>query len=241
MELLEKNISPDIISMMKLESIPTQIIDQQKFKTALETLNPEKLVDQNNTRIKETIHENKGSKQYTKIKNSWIYTHFTRPETKDTKIAVYVNTLLPINQNLDDYKEIESVANHSVIAKGITTWENDNHEMIECLELEIHDGSNQDRFIPVEFPFFEEVQVKIKKIFFCNEGSDTQKRPLNKYGTELAKIKWGQKLETEWYNVRKELKPSAKNDEEDNQYKNLKYQMLFVRAIRPCFQLKFTS
>ena len=217
---------------MKLESTPNEIIEQEKFKDALESLDPEKLVDKNNKRIRT-------------IKDSWIYTHFTKSETKHTKIAVYVNALLPINQNLVDYNTIQSVGNHSVLAKGLTKWRNENNEMVECLELEIYGGSDQDRFIPVEYPFFEDVQIEIKKIFDRNQGSDTRNRPLNKYGKQLAEIKWGKQftrnLKTEWYKVKKELRPGVQNDEEDSLYKNLKYQMLFVRAIHPCYQLKFTA
>ena len=231
-KILHDNISTNIIARMKLQLLPTQIIEPEKIWAALKWLDPTKMVDKKN-------------KQIRSIKDSWIYTHFKNCETKDVKIAIYVNALLPINQNLNDYNTIQSVVNHCVLAKGIQKWENENNEMVECLELEIYGGSNQDRFIPVECPFFEEVQIGIKKIFNRNEGSDARNRPLNKYGKQLAEMKWGKQftrdLETEWFNVRKELRPGVQNDEEESSYKNLKYQMLFVRAIHPCYQLKFTA
>ena len=138
---------------------------------------------------------------------------------ENTKIAIYVNAILPINQNLGE-GEIESVGNHSVLVKGIKQWKNKSNEMIECLELESHGASEQTRIIPVDHPFFEEVQVEIMKIFHRYKGSDTRSSRLNNYREKLATIKWG-KMEKNWY--------------------ELKYEMLFVRAIRPCYQLKFTA
>ena len=206
---------------MKLKLVPTQIIDQKHVKAALALLDPEKLIDKNNNRIRT-------------IRDSWIYTHFTNSETKDTKIAVYVNALLPINQNLHGYETIQSVVNHSVLVKGIKEWKNEKNQMIECLELEIHDESEETRFIPVDFPFFEVVQGKVKKIFDRYQGADTRNSPLNNYGRQLAEMKWG-KMKKNWYTVEKEPHPNS-------QIENLpyKYMMLFVRAIHPCYQLKFT-
>ena len=215
MEILNKNISIDMISTMKLKLITRNpIIGLAKFKDAVISLVPEKLVDEENKRIRT-------------IKESWIYTHFTklkkrngkvrRIPTENTKIAIYVNAILPINENLDG-GEIGSVGNHSVLVKGITDWKYKDNETIECLELENHGGSAQTRYIPVDHPFFEEVQVKVMRIF--RNGRSDHKRRLNTYGEKLATIKWG-KMKKNWH--------------EQN------YEMLFVRAIHPCYQLKFIA
>ena len=94
------------------------------------------------------------------------------------------------------------------------------------------------------FLFSAGVQEKVKKIFNRYEGSGERNGPLNKYCKQLAEMKWDKNftshLKTKWYDVKKELKPSQ-IDDEDSPYKHFKYQMLFVRAIHPCYQLKFTS
>ena len=123
------------------------------------------------------------------------------------------------------------MVNHSVLAKGIKPWKNEKDVMVECLELEIHDESEEARFIPVDYPFFEEVHVKVREIFL--KGSEHVMRSLNKYGKQLAEKKWGE-LGSNWYTVRE---PHPKSQIENWPYK---YQMIFVRAIHPCYQLKFT-
>ena len=201
-EILEHHLSADAISRMRLK-MPTRKID----------------IDENNKRIRT-------------IKDSWIYTHFKNSETKDTKIAVYVNALLPINQNLFHDEIIRTVVSHSVLVKGIKQWKNDKNEKVECLELEIHDESEETRFIPVECPFFEEVRERVMEIF--RHTSETWSRKLDRYGEQLAEMKWG-KMKRNWYTVEKDPHPNSQIG-----YWPYRYQMLFVRAIHPCYQLKFT-
>ena len=225
-EILGKQFSTDTISRIKLEFLPSLV------NCALGSLDFDK-------------PGHSGCKSIRTIKESWIYKHFVESETKDakeraisaTKIAIYVNAVIPINQNLGE-GEIESVGNHSVLANGIKLWKNDNGEMIECLELENHGGCEQTRYIPVEHPFFEEVQEQVTKIFQRFEGSEIRSKQLNKYGKSLARTKWGNKLESKWYNAKKVPRSGGQIDDEDLPYK---YEMLFVRATHPCYQLKFTA
>ena len=158
---------------------------------------------------------------YTTIKNSWIYDHFTRAETKNAKISIFVNSLFPIDQNLDEH-QIASVGNHCVLVKGIARWENENNEIVECFELETHDRRDQTKFIPVEYPSFEEVQAKINEILQNYPEGDNRKESLNKYGEELAQMKNRSQLDTNCHNEQK-------------------YHMLFVRAEHPSYQLEFTA
>ena len=174
-----------------------------------------------NMELKLHLKNDQRSETYTTIKKSWIYDHFTKAETKNEKIAIFVNSLFPINQNLDEH-QIASVGNHLVLAKGIARWENENNEEVECLELETHDRRDQTKFIPVECPFFEEVQAKINEILQKHPDDDSRKELLNKYGKELAQMKMGSQLDTYWYHQQK-------------------YHMLFVRAESPSYQLKFTA
>ena len=220
MEILEKHVSAEV-PKMKLNTIQHDpIITREQFKDAEKPLTVDKLGNQR------------------KIKDSWIYRHFKESNTKDTKIAIYVNAVLPINQNLCDHINVEniySVVDHCVVVKGVVDWKNEYGGIIECLELENHGGCEQTRFIPVDHPFFEEVCIKVKEI--CQKGSDAYKRQLNKYGKDLAEIKWGKnKLESDWYDLKRKLKKEIEREKWPD-----KYQMLFVRAIHPCYQLKFTS
>ena len=221
MEILEKYASAEV-PRMKLETITNDrghpIITQQKFNDAFQSLNIEKLGNQRT------------------IKDSWIYKHFTNSETRGTKIAIYVNAVLPINQNICDHINVEtiySVVKHCVVVKGVVDWKNENGGIIECLELENHGGCEQTRFIPVDHPFFEEVCIQVR----AKWRSNAYKRQLNKYGKDLAGIKWGKnKLESDWYDLKKRPKKEIEREKWPD-----KYQMLFVRATHPCYQLKFTS
>ena len=221
MEILEKHVSAEV-PKMKLNTIQHDpIITREQFKDAEKPLTVDKLGNQR------------------KIKDSWIYRHFKESNTKDTKIAIYVNAVLPINQNLCDridIDEINGVGNHCVVVKGLANWKNGNGGTIECLELENNGGCEQTKFIPVEHPFFEEVCIKVKA-----EWQKRDKRYLNKYGKELAEMKWGKnKLESDWYNRKKEPKQDTQKKLTKEKWPD-KYPMLFVRAIHPCFQLEFTS
>ena len=185
---------------MKLELLPSRpIISKEQLKCALETNNLEQLGNQRT------------------IKKSWIYDHFKISQRKE-KIAIYVNAIVPINQNLDDYDRIASTGNHSVLAIGIRSRKI-KHAEIECLELENPGGSEQTRYVPVEHPFFEEVQVEVKKIF-CDAGSEIRSNRLNNYGKRLAEMKYG-KLENNWHKIN--------------------YEMFFVQAIHPWHKLEFTA
>ena len=173
------------------------------------------------------------------IRDSWIYEHFKKDSTKKTKIALYVNAVIPINQNLkpsekNEMHVIEKIGNHCVVALGLNVKNGK-----ECLELEIHGGCDETRFIPVDFPFFEEVQIEVKKINakYHNQGVGFYNRAMNKLGTNLAEKKWG-KVENNWFELRVPNEGQKKVDEYRMRWK---YEMLFVRGIHPCFQLKFTS
>ena len=171
--------------------------------------------------LKFDLIEGQRSGTYTTIKNSWIYEHFTKPETKNIKIAIFVNSLFRINENLDGPK-IESDGNHFVLAKGIARWKSENDEIIECLELETHDCFDQTRYIPVESPFYEEVQAKVNEILQNYPEDQSRNESLNKYGEKLAQMKISSQLDTNCHNEQK-------------------YHMLFVRAELPSYQLKFTA
>ena len=218
---------------MRLQSLPSDpIICSEKFNDALKSINCMKSTDAS----KPFDFEHFEFKR--RIKDSWIYDHFKTRKTKNFKIAVYVNAVLPINQNLKE-DEIKTVGNHCVLVKGLTYWQNKKGQKIECLELETYDGCEETQFIPVNHPFFEEVQVEVQKIFHCYQGFDRYRPMLNDYGKKLAEIKWGT-LDSNWFDVTRKLTP-------DNQkkigFKNIryKYEMLFIRATCFCFQLKFTS
>ena len=147
----------------------------------------------------------------------WMYDHFTNESTKDTKIVLYINQSIPINQRLNDVVDdaINNAENHCVVVKGIKLWKHRNfgswHE-VECFEIENFDGNELTRYIPVDYPCFEEIQGKVNDIYKQYLGSDDRSRRLNKLGENLAKTKYGENLE------------------------NL---MFFFRFFHPCFQLKF--
>ena len=74
---------------------------------------------------------------------NWIKNHFTEESTKETKIALYVNQLIPINKKLfylagDPTNNPED---HCVVVKGIKLWKhqiNRDEELheVKCFEIE---------------------------------------------------------------------------------------------------------
>ena len=166
------------------------------------------------------------------IRDSWIYEHFKNDSTKKTKIALYVNAVIPINQNLEPSEKnkmhiIEKNGNHCVVVIGLKVKNGK-----ECLELENYGGCDETRFIPIHFPFFEEIQIEVKKInakhHNQNQGVDYYNKAMNRLGTKWAEKKWGT-MEKKWWNERR------------SNVGQWKYEMLFVRGTHPCFALKFTS
>ena len=117
------------------------------------------------------------------------------------------------------------------MVKGIVNWPKDNEDKnlptVECLEIENYGGNEQMRFIPVDFPFFEEVRVRVKRI----ELDGSEARQINTYGRNLAAKKWGKLGDTDWKKV----------FETDNEQLSSKYDMIFIRGLHPCFWLEFTS
>ena len=170
-----------------------------------------------------------------KPSNSWIYEHFINGP--GTKIVLYVNRLVPINENLNINwdpikKQIESVGWHCVVVEGITKWThqtNQNNEKYEvnCFKIETFGGDDQTRYIPVDHPFWETVQSEAEIMF--TKGFDLYSRTLNSFGKKLAQVKYGT-VEENWFKIKNPKMP-----------KNDKYNMIFIRKHHPCFQLKFTS
>ena len=162
----------------------------------------------------------------------WIYDHFTNESTKDTKITLYINEYIPINEIL--YKRgisINSVGNHCVIVKGIKPWkhrfnQNEKFHEVECFEIEDFGESEQTRYIPVDFPCFEEIQDQVNNIL--NKHFENSPRKLNQMGHKWAIKKYGS-LEKNWFDQKTK----------SNRIIDDKYPMLFFRCLHPCFQLKF--
>ena len=157
------------------------------------------------------------------IKNSEIYDHF-KVKQRSQKLAIYVNQIIPINQEY--LNQVEGpIGSHCVVATGIKV-END----VECLVLENHGGDNELKYIPVDFPFFEEVEYNIDEYKRENfHNPDNIKRQLNAYGLRLAKKKW--------QNV-----PNTRNKPwyaEKNKNGESKYQMVFVKGFSPIYKLEF--
>lgn len=188
---------------------------------------------------KNHLHDDDSPYEYSeiKIKDSWIYRHF-KPDNSVEKnplpIAVYVNEILPINQNLTADR-INFVRNHCVLVKGVKE-KSINGQTVEFLELDKNSHADI-REIPIDFPFFEKVQFDLKKIFINNPGVDQLELKLNQYGKKLAELKYSC-LEKNWYNLKKNFKTDLENDTRYNQSQS-KYNMTFIRSRIPCFQLKF--
>ena len=169
------------------------------------------------------------------IRDSWIYQHFKNPATKNTKLTLYVNTSIVINEKLKE-DDIISAGNHCVIVKGIKdrwTYEANpkeqemgdmNSHYVECLEIENHSACEQTKYIPVDHPFFEEIEGRVRMIyqrFLTNNNEKNKDRSMNEYGEKLGKIKYGSLIKT-WEDLNK-------------------YKMVFIRARYPYYQLKFTT
>ena len=232
MDILDQqNIPTNVQARMKLEMFQSDPIFQKKqLDAALADKDPK------------TWRAKLGEKRF--IKDSWIYKHFKDESTKKTKIAVYVNAVTPINQNLEpsgayEPHSINNVGNNCVVVSGLTKWPKNDANGIECLELENNGGCEETRFIPVEFPFFEEIQIEVNKINadYQNKGLEGYNRAMNKLGKTWAEKKWGT-IPSKWHELKKKPKEGQKNIDEA---KHDKYEMVFVRGIHPCFQLKFTS
>ena len=178
MDILEKNVTTDA-QKIKLEMIPIDpIFEKNVFDKAFETRDATQLNIRNSNKPGKTI------------KDSWIYEHFNNKNTNQSRIALYVNQFIHINQKLDRYDALaikNSIGNHCAIAVGLAKWPKNNPNGIECLELEIHGGSDEMRYIPVEFPFFEDIQIEIYKI--AKNGSYNS--AINKSGKKWVTKKWG--------------------------------------------------
>ena len=106
---------------------------------------------------------------------------------------------------------------------------------MECLELANTGGGEDSKYIPLEHPFFEEVQIKMYKIM--NMGSPMNKTALNKYGKALCESKYNTRLGQNWFNEKKETNKDDK-DKSSSEPRD-KYQLFFIRAFSPCYQLEF--
>ena len=131
----------------------------------------------------------------------WMYDHFTNKSTKDTKIVLYINQSIPINQRLNDLVDdaINNAGNHCVVVKGIKPWVhriNGDYEFhaVNCFEIESFHGTEQTRYIPVDHPCFEEIKGAVNDIHKKYPGSDDRSRRLKKMGENLAKIKYGENV-----------------------------------------------
>ena len=229
--LNEQKIPLDEQARMKLKITETEpIFEKSVFEVAFKLRDPTKLW------IRETLKNQDNKEDGKTIKHSWIYKHFKEDSTKQSKIAIYVNAIVPINENLD-VSDLNSVGNHCVVVNGLTKWPKNNPKGIECLELENNGGCEETRFIPVDFPFYEEIQIEANKIESEKiKGIEFYNTKINKLGKKWVDSKWGkfQKVEKDWFNLKKEAKDGQKKEQS-------KYEMLFVRGRSPCFQLKFTS
>ena len=205
--ILEKNFSPSVLSNIRLEMKENEPIE---------------------------------NKQQAKKFINWIKNHLMDESTKETKIALYVNQFIPINKRLFDLDgdPINNPGNHCVVVKGIKLWKhriNGDEELheVKCFEIENFDGNEQMRYIPVDHPCFEEIQGKVNDIKKKYPGSDDRSRSLNKLGENLAKTKYGKKLETNWFELKTGPKTKPHSNIDD------KYPVFFFRCLHPSFQLKF--
>ena len=228
MDILEQNNIPsDVRERMRLEMIKKDPIFE---KTVFE--NARSKLDSTILRIADPTGPGKT------IRDSWIYKHFTE---KRSKIAIYVNAVIPINQKLDRDFQFNCVGSLCVVVSGLATWPKNNRNGIECLELDNYGGREETRYIPVDFPFFEEVQIEIEKLRKRNQDDENYRMAMNKFGKKWVLKKWGnfQTIERLWYKKNAESKEGQKKVDEAKQPS--KYELLFVRGIHSCYQLKFTS
>jgi len=164
------------------------------------------------------------------IKTSRIYKHFTNDKTKNQKLVIYVSQTVPINENYLNLN-MNWAGQHCVVAKEIKHIKIGKDD-VECLVLENTGRNKELNYIPVDFPFFEEIPSEIQKIEIDYENNrKLLKSQLNKKGYEYAQKKW-KKLEKKqdsehWFNIKK--------DGENT------YQLFFVKASAPIYKLKFHS
>ena len=223
MEILEQAYIPkDVMETLKLEMIQTDpVFEEEVFEEAVEALDSKKLRQWDSFGLKKTI------------KDSWIYKHFINKDLKQSKIALYVSDLIQVNQNLDGC-QLKSVGSCCVVVRGLAKWPKNHRNGIECLELEYSDRFGT-RFIPVDFPFFEEIQINVDKICQTTKkgGSEFYNREMNKLGKILVEKKWGkfQNIEKNWYDLKEKVREESRP----------KYEMLFVRGRMSSYALKFTS
>ena len=139
------------------------------------------------------------------------------------KLAIYVNQVIPINETYrdNDYSQVKS---HCVIVTGIKQIDG-----VKCLVLENNGGHEPMKYIPVDFPFFEDVINKLQKIEIENHNDPSNiRKKLNNYGLALAQKKWKSlRKDKNWY-------------AEENDNGELKYQMFFVRGSCPIYKLEFS-
>ena len=175
------------------------------------------------------------------IRNSEIYEHF-RPESKDEstmnenhsmndKLVIYVSQTIPINENYCRMNILNG--QHCVVATGIKVIKD-----VECLVLENTGGNDDFNSIPVDLPFFEEVERDIETILRENYSDpDKQMRELNKKGYDLAQMKWKNLKKKDWNAmVKKEADRIDKNLKKEEEPE---YQMFFVKGAAPIYKLEF--
>ena len=168
----------------------------------------------------------------TKIENSEIYSHF---ENSKEALVIYVSHQMPINEKFLDYT-ISPHGNHCVVATGI-----EERNGVKCLVLVNTGRSEEENYIPVNFPFFEAAWNKIK-----DDETKKKMRPsdhktfLNKYGFDLAQQKFQE--------VKKFKKARDFKDKHDEEWFNMKkkdgefeYQMFFVKGSQPIHKLSFIN
>ena len=170
------------------------------------------------------------------IRTSKIYEHFKPSKFEDQstmneKLAIYVSQTIPINENYCRLNIDEG--QHCVVATGIKVIKD-----VECLVLENTGGNDDFNSIPVDLPFFEEVDKNIKTIKQDN-FYETEKinRKLNNYGLSLAEMKWKNLKKNDWLAMvqkeSKRLDDNLKKEEEPE------YQMFFVKGAAPIYKLEF--
>ena len=135
-------------------------------------------------------------------------------------LAIYVNQIIPINEKYRDH-DYSQVKSHCVIVTGIKQIDG-----VKCLVLENNGGHEQMKYLPVDFPFFEEVQYDIQNIIGKTEPYNIRKK-LNNYGLTLAQKRWTSLRNENWHD--------KKNDDGEP-----KYQMFFVRGSCPIYKLEFS-
>ena len=170
------------------------------------------------------------------IRTSKIYDHFKPPKSKDQstmneKLVIYVSQTIPINENYCRMNILNG--QHCVVATGIKVIKD-----VECLVLENTGGNDDFNSIPVDLPFFEEVERDIETILRENYSDpDKQKKKLNNHGYGLAQMKWKNLKKKDWNSmVQKEADRIDKNLKKEEEPE---YQMFFVKGAAPIYKLEF--